>query len=108
MKFKIAAKPTFTHAVAITTADGQKGEIAFTFRYIKPADYPAFVELIQGKTTRDILAGVIQGWDGVTDADGNDLAYSEAQLDALLGEFYVADTIFKGFLAGLRGAGEKN
>lgn len=108
MKFIIASKPTFKQSVTIVPEAGEQGAIDFEFKYIKPKDLADFMAACEGKKMVDILADVIVGWSGVQNEAGDDVPYSRESLELLLGELYVTDKIFSGFLTGLRGAREKN
>lgn len=108
MKFILASNPTFKQAVTVLPSAGEQGVIEFEFKYIKPKDLTVWLDGTEGRRMVDVLAEIIISWSNVYNEAGEAIPYSREALEMLLGELYIADIIFNGFVSGLRGARAKN
>lgn len=105
MALKIVTPETVTGDVAITIPGAEKtGVLKVTFVYQTAKQHDAWRDSVitaanagTGSMT-SLLAPVITGWDGMTDADNKTVPYSVEALDDLLDKFPAASTdIYRGF-----------
>lgn len=86
--FKLVHSPTFTAKAHITIPGQDKpGEINVVWRHKTRAQLQDWIKRSANGNDEEILAEVIEGWSGVTDADGQVIAYSRESLVQLLETF---------------------
>lgn len=107
MTFILVKEPVIKHEVALSIPGGESALAEFHFRYKAPAEFAEWFDLYRPRfgldwlkhalkmgwrklrrqpalTARDVVRKGINGWAGVTDAQGNEILFSVEQLDLLL------------------------
>jgi len=72
---------TYTWPVTVySPSDGEwtKGEFVATFRLVSMDEIEAALSSEDESTLRDLVCGALVGWDGIADADGRPLPFSDA------------------------------
>ncbi len=108
--FKIVPNPVFAAAVALTVpGQAASGTIEVDFRHKGRKELAAWIEAVNGKQDAELLAEVINGWSGVQDKDGAELAYTPAMLAQLLDTYPPAGgELFSAYLKALTESRVKN
>lgn len=108
--FKIEANPTFRVTVKITRpGEATPGVMDVTYRHKTVQALADWWSVAKDKPVGIALAEIIQTIDGLTDAEGNAVAYNDAVLLKILQQFHTAGAdLLQAYFAELAGAREKN
>lgn len=110
MAFVLVADPVIKAEVVLSVPGGEPALAEFHFRYKTPKEFAEWFDLYRPRfgldrlkhalkmlcrtlrrqpapTARDVVVKGVSGWAGVTDADGNEIPFSDAQMELLLQDY---------------------
>lgn len=102
--FKVATKPTYKRNIKVDVpldmGKTERQTFIMEFRRLSVAETKELIEEAQSKevSDEDMMRRYAVGWEGVVDDDGNDLTFSNANLDAVLDITYVRKAIMGAFI----------
>lgn len=114
MAFKLDNTASYFYPVEVQIAtDGgkfQKSTFDVQFRRVNRTELESMVKALQDGeiTDRAIAVDVMTGWKGVTDADGEPIAFGETSRDAVLDVVAVQPAIVKAWFESVSGKNAKN
>lgn len=105
-KFQKIPRVKWPVTIAVPQDDGEvvSKEISVGYKLIP---HKRFMEL-SGDNDLALLKEVVIGWTGIGDEDGNDLPFSEANLDDLLQHAFIRLPLFSGYMQASSAAPTKN
>jgi hypothetical protein len=112
--FKIDLSKTYTYPVTIEikTEDGKTKKQSFKakFNRYSQTELDEIIKDSQDNEINDqqLAEKVLVGWEGIQDADGNDLEFNNENRDVVLDAFPVRPSVIEAWFESLQGAKRKN
>lgn len=108
--FKINPAPTFEFDAQITVpGQEQAASVRFTARHKGRDELAAWIEGAAGRTDRDFLGAVLQGWAGVLGDDGEAVPFSADNLGRMLNAYPACGReLYEQYVAALTESRRKN
>jgi len=108
--FKLSVSPSYTARVTVDLPGGGSASFDAKFRRLSQTDLDAMMKRVQSEDIDDeaIVDAVLLGWDGVEDADGTPLPFTEENKARVLDVVPVRGTVVRAFFESLAKAKAKN
>lgn len=89
------------------SSGGEPITVSATFHFLLlPAD--ELTRLLETKSDVELIKGIVTGWNDIQDSEGNELTFSESNLETLSGYTDIARAIINNYLTWARGLPVKN
>lgn len=91
--FQLDPEPLFTAEAALTVpGQTEPARLTLRWRHLSRASLKAWIDALADGQLGDVdgLARVIAGWEGVVDAQGQEVSFTPDRLRSLLGDYHAA------------------
>lgn len=107
--FQLEPNPTFTAPVSIPLPGGETATVDFTFAHMGRKALQRFLDRVKDLPDAEAVGDIVDGWSGVSGADGEPLPYTEEALAAMLDNYHgAALAILQVYIRELTGQRVKN